>query len=219
MDPISFFTLITRMYDSLSSTSIIAMLPFMIITPLEGGGGLYNFLQYKGKYRSKVFNLSTLHLKEFTFITPKRYFLNKMILRKILEYKNTGYYSIFISFDSNIKLTITLYNNFTLDIKRFKLKLFSGSFDLRKFDWITYIFMSKEAKAKYKAEKLKRKLEQYELFNKAQIEDKKYKDAYNKVLKLIKVTQKNIKQGIDRKNNLDLEYNNELKKYKENIGE
>ena len=77
MDAISVFRLIENLYNSLNEVPIVNMYPFLILKRVDKKinpeGTLYKFQQYKGDFVSSAFNLRTMQVKEFTYITPLLY--------------------------------------------------------------------------------------------------------------------------------------------------
>lgn len=205
MESAILYTNILKMYDVLNDRSIFNFLPFLYLLPIDNkpeNKFIYNFQQYKGNFKSNVFTLGNFFLNEFTFITPYRYYLNKLILTKINTYKNTGYYTLFISFINPITLNITLYNNTVSDIKKFKLKLFSGSFNLKCFDWVTYLFMNKKDKLLKKEKDLTEKLSKIHKYNMTQINENQLNISLKNIKRMIKYSNKIIKKDIKFKNKL-----------------
>ena len=195
MDAISVFNMIENLYNTLNEVSVFDMYPFLTLQRVDdkvnNSGTLYKFKQWRGSFVSSAFNLGTMQFKEFTFITPLRYFRNKQILSNITKLTTTGKYSIFLVFKDCNRIQISLYRNDLLHIKHFNLKLFSGSIDLSFLDWFTYLFkLSKYDRLKLKIEKYKEKLHTLEEIRKAEEIIESPKEAYQKTKDLLKKLRK-----------------------------
>lgn len=190
MDAISFFNVIERIYNSVNDISVFDMMPFLVLEKLDEkdnpDGNLYMFKQFKGEFTSKPFNLGSMQLKEFTYITPLLYFKNKRIFSNIEKLLDTRRYSVFLSFKNHYTVRISLYANDILHIKNIDIKLFSNSIDLKFLDWFVYWFkLSKHERLKVKIEKAKRKLDILERIRKAEELIESPKLAHQKTKELL----------------------------------
>lgn len=195
LDTTEIFKMIEELYNSLQFTSFFSMSPWLFLERLDPNGTIYVFRQFRGNYRSRAFDLGGIQLKEFTYLTPIRYYYNKKIFSNIEKLQRTGKYVMFLSFMSSYKLHITMYRIDSLHVKNFKIKLFSGSHDLSLFDWFTYLFkLSKTDRLKVKMDRLKKKIDRLEKQRNAEATLEDVNKSISETKKLIKALKKKMKK-------------------------
>lgn len=195
------------MFNSLDKVSVLSMLPFLILTPIDERKDMYRFLQYKGKFYSRPFSVLPLKLKAITWVTPFRYFLNKRIFAQIEKLARLEEYEAFVSFKNPITIHVSLYNKNIAQVKNFTIKLFSGSIDLSLTDVFVYWFkLNKKQRLELKLKKLQTQIEKLQyIANLPTIEDmkvinKETKTLINTISKKYKQEQKEKKKEIEKKN-------------------
>lgn len=173
MNPI--LATIQIMFNSLNTTSVFSMFPFLILSPIDDRKDMYRFMQYKGQFYSRPFPIGILKLKEFTWITPFRYFLNKRIFSNIEKLSRLEDFDVFVSFKNHYTIIISLYNKNIPKVKNYKVKLFSGSINFKFTDFFTYWFkLNKRQRLDIKIRKMQLKSEQLQyLSNLPTLEDLK----------------------------------------------
>lgn len=197
------------MFNSLNNVSVFSMFPFLILSPVDDRKDLYRFLQYKGAFYSRAFSVEPLKLKEFTWITPFRYFLNKRIFAQIEKLVRLEDFQAFVSFKNSSTIRVSLYNKNTGKIINYKIKLFSGMIDVKFVDFFTYWFkLTKKQRLEIKIKNLQLKSEKLQyLASLPTLEDmkvihKETKDTIKAIKEKYKQEQKE-KQEEAKKQQLD----------------
>lgn len=151
---------VQEIYNSLNDTSVLSMFPFLILSPTDKFNNFYQFLQYKGRFYSKQFHMGDFKLKEFTWLTPYRYFVNKKIFNQIEIQTRLHNYEPYVSFKNPYTLRVSLYHKDTVSIRHYTIKLFSGMIDFKFADFYTYWFkMNRQQRIEYRIQKLQKKTE------------------------------------------------------------
>lgn len=197
------------MFNTLNNVSIFSMFPFLVVSPIDDRKDMYRFLQYKGQFYSRPFLIDKLKLKEFTWITPFRYFLNKRIFAEIEKLSRLEDFDVFISFQNHYTLRITLYNRNVIKVINYKVKLFSGSINFSFADFFTYWFkLNKKQRLEVKIKMMQLKSERLQyLSNLPNIEDlkninKETRELINNIKKRYIEEQRQQKKDL-KKNQID----------------
>lgn len=185
------------MFNSLNDTSVLSMLPFLILSPTDDRKDIYRFLQYKGNFYSRPFSIEPLKIKEFTWITPFRYFVNKRIFAQIEKLTRMEDFEAFVSFKNPYTIRVSLYNKNIAKVINYQIKLFSGMIDFKFADFFTYWFkLNKKQRLELKIKKLQLQAEQLQyIANLPTLEDmkvinKQTKELINSIKKRYKEEQK-----------------------------
>lgn len=191
------------MFNSLNNVSVLSMFPFLVLSPTDDRKDLYRFLQYKGAFYSRPFSVLPLKLKEFTWITAYRYFVNKRIFAQIEKLTRMEDFEAFVSFKNPYTIRVSLYHKDIAKVINYQIKLFSGSINFKFADFFTYWFkLNKKQRLDIKIRNLQLKSEKLQqIANLPTLED-------------IKVINRQTKELI---NNIAKKYKEERKKEKEEL--
>ena len=194
------------MFNSLNNVSVLSMFPFLILSPTDERKDIYRFLQYKGAFYSRPFSVLPLKLKEFTWITPFRYFLNKRIFAQIEKLTRLEDFEAFVSFKSPYIIRVSLYHKNLAKVINYQVKLFSGSINFRFADTFTYWFkLNKKQRLDIKIRKLQIKSERLQqIANIPTLEDiklinKQTKELINNIAKKHKEERKKKEMELTKK--------------------
>lgn len=199
--------MLQNMFNSLNDTSILSMFPFLILSPIDDRKDMYRFLQYKGGFYSRAFSVLPLKLKEFTWITPFRYFLNKRIFAQIEKLTRLEDFEAFVSFKNPYIIRVSLYNKNIAKVTNFQIKLFSGMIDFKFADFFTYWFkLNKKQRLELKIKKLQLQAERLQyIASLPTLEDMKVinrqtKELINSISKKYKEEQKKKERALTKQN-------------------
>lgn len=194
------------MFNSLNNVSALSMFPFLILSPTDDRKDIYRFLQYKGAFYSRPFSVIPFKLKEFTWITPFRYFLNKRIFAQIEKLTRLEDFEVFVSFKNPYTIRVSLYHKELSKVINYQVKLFSGMIDFKFADFFTYWFkLNKKQRLDVKIRRLQLKSERLQqIANLPTLEDiklinKQTKELINNIAKKYKEEQKKKERELTEK--------------------